>query len=110
MPYNKRRKSGFRAVRSKLIECLKTGNFESDIRTGSVELKNHLAAGKITANQLAEILEACRGDQHEQAPHHQEPTIEIHIFQTSLKGQKWYVKAYFIGERAHFISVHPSRG
>ncbi|MGC5702829.1 hypothetical protein J4P02_21730 [Pseudomonas sp. NFXW11] len=92
---------GFRRVRRQLINALQTGNYLHATR-GSIDIKNLLATGEISARQLIEIVLACRGGDHSCSPHHSVPQIAVHV----LKRAGWYIKFYFIEPETWFISVH----
>lgn len=41
--------------------------------------------------------------------HHWDASVTVHVFAPEIEGERWYVKAYFLGSpprQAVFISVH----
>ncbi|PMY59935.1 hypothetical protein C1Y31_29735 [Pseudomonas sp. FW305-25] len=92
---------GFRQVRRDLISALQTENYLHAAR-GSIEIKNLLATGEVSARQLIEVISACKGTDHSCSAHHSVPGIAVHV----LKKAGWYIKFYFIEPDAWFISVH----
>ena len=100
----------FKEARTQLIEALRSGSYQHEAREAQEE-KNLLAIGDIQPEEVIEILKACRGTGYKSDTHHTVRSITVHVF----KGKKvirnhreWYVKAYFLGEDAWFISVHPA--
>ncbi len=105
---------GFKDAQRAAIEALKQGRIHHEAR-GEINEKNLLLTGDVTPEQVVRLLAACRGTQHECAPHHQVSTIDVHVFkpETSLEPSapkvRWYIKLYFIEPDAWFISVHKSK-
>lgn len=98
---------GFRESRATLIQALRSGTYEHEVRSVRSE-KNRLAVGDISAEFVIDLLRAAKGDGYSSAPHHMEPTIRVHVFRCHAGTVRWYVKAYFLDPIAVFISVHPS--
>lgn len=92
---------GFRKVRRDLINALRNGNYLHAAR-GSIEVKNLLATGEVSASQMIEVIGACKGSDHQCSAHHSAPDLAVHV----LKKAGWYIKFYFIEPDAWFISVH----
>lgn len=92
---------GFKQAKRDLISALQTGNYLHAAR-GSIEIKNLLATGEVSARQLIEVIGACKGTNHSCSAHHSVPGIAVHV----LKQAGWYIKFYFIEPDTWFISVH----
>ena len=114
---------GFRETKQRVIQALRTGQFEHEMRANdSTPEKNDLYAGRVTVEEVVQMLLACNGRQYKTAPHHQMP-CDVHIFSPNHRAVRWYVKVYFLselpadpdlpaleepGSDTIFISVHPS--
>ncbi|MCW8916699.1 MAG: hypothetical protein OQK24_12725 [Magnetovibrio sp.] len=92
---------GFSEAKKAVINALRNGNFMHATRE-SIEIKNELATGVVTPDEVAKIIKGCRGFNHSTSPLHGAPHILVHIF----KKNEWYIKFYFIDETTMFISVH----
>ncbi|WP_256667540.1 hypothetical protein [Pseudomonas sp. Fl5BN2] len=92
---------GFKQAKRDLISALQTGNYLHAAR-GSIEIKNLLATGEVSARQLIEVIGTCKGTNHSCSAHHSVPGIAVHV----LKQAGWYIKFYFIEPDTWFISVH----
>lgn len=103
------RRVGFREARDRLIEALRKGRYEHEARQARTE-KNLFAVGDVSADEVVTLLYRCRGDQHEDSPHHWDRATTVHEFKPVVKGHQWYIKAYFDpddrSEGVVFISVH----
>ena len=99
---------GFKAIKQKVICCLKTGMVHHEQRN-NIDIKNILATGVLTCEQVATIISRARGDDYSSSPHHFDNSIDVHIVKTRFAGFHWYIKWYFIDENTVFISVHHSR-
>lgn len=104
---------GFRDARQQAIEALLAGTYQNEARN-DIDETNLLAVGLVTPNEVAGLLNACRGTQYECQPHHEiAKDVEVHIFkpECSLRPdeprRQWYVKLYFLAPDTWFISVHP---
>ena len=102
---------GFKDVRRRAIEALKSGDFEHEARN-AIDEKNLFFTGEVSADYVIELLNRCRGTQHSSAPHHWDASIEIHVFKPVVMNSgnetRWYIKLYLIDVTAWFISVHRS--
>lgn len=98
----------FTRARDRLIEALKEGRYEHEVRDARSE-KNLLVVGDITADRVITLLHRCRGDQHEESQHYWDSDTTVHEFEPVADGESWYIKAYFHSDNpisATFISVH----
>lgn len=91
---------GFKEVKSKLISDLLLGNYSHEARNNADE-KNMLLVGKVSAEEIAEVLKKSRMHDHLTSLHHQDGSIVVHV----IRCRGWYVKFYFEGD-TWFISVH----
>jgi hypothetical protein len=111
---------GFKDVRDKVATALKAGNYGIEPRrttTADGGNANLLQNGEITAEEVVELLyKYCSGTQYETSRHHQ-LSCDVHIFKPVRRGQRWYIKTYFLSEITTLqdeqadviiISVHPS--
>jgi len=96
---------GFKKVKSKVIDCLKTGKVRHEQR-GDIDIKNLLAIGTVTTEQVATAIARASGDEYECRFHHYDSQIQVHIIKTVNAGKRWYIKWYFIEPETVFISVH----
>lgn len=94
---------GFVAVRQAVLAALQRGDYQHEAR-GSIDVKNLLATGEVSPEQVMAVIRRCNGTQHECTPHHRMPKVECHV----IRSQGWYVKFYFLDPVTVFISVHPS--
>jgi hypothetical protein len=92
---------GYKAAKSRVIKDLLDGNFQHEART-TIDVKNKLLTGEITAVAVAELVKKSNGTEHSCSPHHFDPSIEVHVLATG----GWYIKFYFLDPRTMFISVH----
>jgi len=97
---------GFNEAKSKVLECLKSGDFEHEERN-NIDVKNHLATGDISLGDAIRIIKRARGNNHTTAPHHFLEGVTVHIITIKYLGQKWYIKWYFLEPDSVFISFHP---
>lgn len=98
---------GFRDIRKQVIDALNSGAVQHEAR-GDINDKNLLATGAMTIADVIRLLSRCRGNQHESSPHHQDASIEVHVFKPLDDGTQWYIKLYCIDPDVWFISVHNS--
>ncbi len=96
---------GFNEIKYQVIHCLKNGNILYAERK-DINVKNLLAIGEITTQDLIGILKKSKGNEHQSSPHHYDPNINVHIIKTSYSGVTWYIKWYFDEPNSIFISVH----
>ncbi|MFO3724393.1 hypothetical protein [Pseudomonas sp. HLMP] len=93
--------NGFRKARRDLIAALERGDY-LHVSRGDIEVKNLLATGAVSAQEVIGIVRACSGMHHACSPHHAVAQIDVHV----LRRHGWYIKFYFIEPGAWFISVH----
>ena len=96
---------GFKAVKAKILECLERGDVSHEQR-GDIDIKNLLAIGQVSLDDVAQIIARARGDSYSSSPHHMVPSIDVHIVKTRHGSQDWYIKWYFVDPSSVFISVH----
>lgn len=99
---------GFNEVKRKIIACLKSGQVLHEARN-NIDIKNLLATGDITAEQVALIISRAGGNHYSSSPHHYDNSVEVHIIKTRYLNFSWYVKWYFLDDDSVFISVHCHR-
>lgn len=97
--------TGFNAIKHRVIHCLLEGRILHEARN-TIDIKNLLATGDITAIEVAEILKKTKGTEHETSPHHLDSCVMVHIVKTRYARRNWYIKWYFLEPDAVFISVH----
>jgi hypothetical protein len=97
---------GFKDAKRQVIECLNDGLVSHEQRN-DIDVKNLLAMGQVSLDEVAEIIGRSRGDSYSSSPHHFDSSIEVHIVKTRRAGQDWYIKWYFVEPNSVFISVHP---
>ena len=96
---------GFRDVRTKAITCLENGNVLYEARK-NIDVKNLLKIGTVSNEDVVKILKSSRGGSYKTSPHHYDRSIVVHIVSTTLLGQNWYIKWYFLEPDCIFISIH----
>lgn len=96
---------GFKNAKRQIIECLSKG-FVSHEQRNDIDVKNLLAVGQVTLDDVALIIGRSRGVNYSSSPHHLDSSIEVHIVKTRRMEQDWYIKWYFVEPNSVFISVH----
>jgi len=99
---------GFSSAKRALLAALEAGNFQHEAREVLSE-KNLLAVGDVSVDEVIGIVRRARGTDYSASPHHWDPGTEVHVFQPTVEGARWYVKAYFLEKpegTAVFISIH----
>ncbi|WP_349571030.1 hypothetical protein [Azotobacter salinestris] len=94
-------KIGFREAKRKVIAALESGEYSHESR-GSIDVKNKLHTGEVSAEQVIDIIGRCRGTDHSCSPHHLDNSIDVHV----IASGSWYIKFYFLDPDTVFISVH----
>jgi len=93
---------GFTSIRRRAIAHLLSGTFLHEAR-GDIDVKNHLAMGRVSALDVVALLKRSSGDQYSSSPHHRDSSIAMHVIRTG----GYYLKFYFEAPHVMFISVHP---
>lgn len=96
---------GFREVKRVVLASLASGNYQHAAR-GSIDTKNLLQTGHVTAAEIADVIRRCRGQHLRKTPHHQITGLDVHV----LIRDGWYIKLYIVPDGAIFISVHRQAG
>ncbi len=101
----------FSQAKSRLIADLESGSYRIGLR-GDVGEKNLLASGDMTAEDVARLVRACRGNQYQCKAGAAIGGEDLHVFQPVSGPTVWYVKAFFLiddaGNVSVVVSVHPS--
>ena len=97
---------GFRDAKRQLIECLLDGRIDHELERSEIDVKNLLVTGAASADEVAEVIRRCRGNEYECSPHHFDEKIDVHIVKTTHGGTSWYIKWYYLDPNVMFISVH----
>lgn len=92
---------GFREAKAALINALRSGDFQHEVRD-SIEVKNLLAVGQISAEDVIDIVARCKGTDYSCSKHHMLKSIDVHV----IVKNGWYIKYYIIHPDVWFISVH----
>ncbi|MBJ6727176.1 hypothetical protein [Geomesophilobacter sediminis] len=96
---------GFTEVKARILNCLRSGEYDHEAR-GKIEVKNLLACGQVTEEDVIRLVSRTNGGQYVVSPHHADQTVMVHVFRPIHHGVTWYIKFYFIEPGAVFISVH----
>ena len=96
---------GFKDVKAQVLGCMANGYILHETRDG-IDIKNLLATGQISVDEVSDIIKRTRGNEYECSPHHIISEIDVHIIKTSYQGNNWYIKWYFVEPNSVFISVH----
>jgi len=97
---------GFRDAKKQLIECLLDRRIDHELERSEIDTKNLLLTGVVSADEVAEVIRRCRGNEYECSPHHFGDSIDVHIVKTTYGGTSWYIKWYYLEPNVVFISVH----
>lgn len=97
---------GFRNAKKQVLECLDNGHIQHVLERSNIDVKNRLATGEVSAEQIANIIGRARGSHYESSLHHFDESIEVHIITIRHGGQRWYIKWYYLEPDVVFISVH----
>ena len=96
---------GSREIKRQVIDCLNKGRISHEQRN-DIDVKNLLAIGQVSLEEVAAVIGRSRGNDYSSSPHHFDASISVHIIKTNQAGQSWYVKWYFVEPNSVFISVH----
>lgn len=96
---------GYKDVKALVLSCLQIGDILHASR-GEIDIKNLLATGQVTPDEVAEVIQRSRGGDYECSPHHSVSGVDVHIIRRSHKGVVWYIKWYYVEPASVFISVH----
>lgn len=92
---------GFKDVKKGVLKALADGAYQHVARN-EIDVKNDLATGAVTAEEVIGVISRCNGTHHTMSPHHSDASVTVHV----LKRDGWYIKFYFIERDTWFISVH----
>ncbi|GFD68745.1 hypothetical protein KUL106_20080 [Alteromonas sp. KUL106] len=96
---------GYKEIKRQVIYCLNKG-YVSHEQRNDIDVKNLLAIGQVSLDEVAEIIGRSRGNEYSSSPHYFDDRITVHIIKTRRGGHSWYVKWYFVEPNSVFISVH----
>lgn len=77
---------GFKDIKRQVIDCLNTGLVSHEQR-GDINVKNLLAIGQVSLDEVAEIIGRSRGDDYSSSPHHFDANVRVHLVKTKRAGQ-----------------------
>lgn len=95
----------FKESKKQILKCLRDGNVMHASRV-DIDIKNLLAIGDISVEDVAEIIKHARGGDYGSSPHHFDKNITVHLIKTRYRLASWYIKWFFIEPDVVFISVH----
>ena len=96
---------GFKQVKAEVIDCLNSGRIRHEER-GDINIKNLLATGAVSPEQVAALIGKARGGDYKCGPHHFDQNIPVHTVKVRDADVDWYIKWYFVEPNTMFISVH----
>jgi hypothetical protein len=96
---------GFKEAKVRVLNCLVSGHVLHEER-GSIDIKNLLATGSVSVEEVAQIIGRSAGNNYVCTPHHFDKDIDVHVIKTRYAGQHWYIKWYFLSPDSVFISFH----
>lgn len=94
-------KDGYKEAKRKVLAALASGSYLHEVRN-EIDVKNKLATGEISPDEIAEMIRKSTGKDHSRSPHHADASVTVHV----ISRQGWYIKFYFIDPDTWFISVH----
>lgn len=95
----------FKDAKAQVLACLKKGAVSHQERA-DIDVKNLLATGRVSLNDVATVIGRSRGNQYSSSPHHVVDDVNVHIIKTKHGDEHWYIKWYFVEPNSVFISVH----
>jgi len=96
---------GFKDVKASVLACLDRGAVLHAERA-NIDIKNLLATGEVTLDEVAAVIGRARGTDYRCSPHHTVASVDVHVIRTRSYGADWYIKWYFLEPDSVFISVH----
>ena len=96
---------GFKEAKRQVLDCLNNGYVLHQQRS-AIDSKNLLAIGEMTHEEVAVIIARSIGGAYHCSPHHMDSSIDVHVLATSYRGQRWYIKWYYVEPYSVFISIH----
>lgn len=96
---------GFKQVKAQVIDCLNNGRIRHEQR-GDIDVKNLLATGAVSPEEVAALIARARGGEYTCSPHHFDRQVAVHTVKIGRAGATWYIKWYFLEPNSVFISVH----
>ena len=98
---------GFKDVKRQALVCLNNGFVQHAMDRGGIDVKNLLAMGEISVEEVIDLVQVTRGTQYESGGAvHGNSDFEMHIMKPVKERQQWYLKFYFIEPDIIFMSVH----
>lgn len=94
-------KNGYKEAKRKVLAALASGSYLHEARN-QVDVKNKLATGEVSAQEVAELIKKSTGEDHSKSSHHADRSITVHV----IARRGWYIKFYFVDPDTWFISVH----
>lgn len=101
-------------VQPLVCDALAKGAY-SHVQRDDMEEKNWLSSGKVTREEVIDLLKSCAERDYTLSDHHQISRIKVHTFVVtkSVAGSpRWYLKFFFQpnnpGQGWKVYSVHPS--
>lgn len=104
---------GLNDVRSRAIECLRSGTIQHAARD-NIDEKNLLKTGAVTVDLVIKLMNATKGSEYSTTSHVDAPDVDVHVCKPMARAEgedeksSWYLKFYFIDPDLIFISVHKS--
>jgi len=95
-------RDGFKIAKQKVIDALQNRTYQHEPNRAQIATKNLLLTGKVTPEDICDLIKRSRGQNHSSSPHHHDKSILVHVIQC----EGWYIKFYFLDPITIFISVH----
>ncbi|MNK95737.1 hypothetical protein D3C87_1159860 [compost metagenome] len=89
------------------IQALKEGRIQA-VERKDLKEKNLLKTGKVTSEEVIELLKKTSGSKYRNVPHMDDASVTVHIFEPRVRNIDWHIKFYFLEPDCYFISVHHS--